>query len=166
LSPPAVCRAAAKLIIKDTASDKDLLKWKWVTGEATTLAELGDPLTTDGWSLCVYDAGTRVSSTSLPAGGTCGTKPCWKATKTGFTYKDKLLTPDGALVGKLKAGVAGKASIGVTAKGPNLETPNPTAFTGPVQVQLQRADAGICFEAVYSAPFKKNAGGQFTDAAD
>ena len=162
---PAVA-GKAKLIIKDTTTDKDSLKWKWVRGDATTVLDFGDPTDTVGYVLCVYDAGIRVSSTVLPAGGTCAGKPCWTPKKTGFLYKDKLLTPDGALVAKLKAGVAGKASISVSAKGANLETPDPTTFTGPVRVQLQRADAGICFEAVYSAPFKKNAGGKFLDVAD
>lgn len=156
----------AKLVIKDTATTKDLLKWKWVKGDATTLADFGDPLVDADYALCVYDAGVRVSSTAIPAGGTCGGKACWKAKATGFLYKDKELTPDGALVTKMKAGIAGKASIGVTAKGANLETPNPSVFTGPIQVQLQRTDGGMCFEAVYSAPFKKNLGGKFADSAD
>ena len=52
------------------------------------------------------------------------------------------------------------------AKGANLDTPNPASFTGPIRVQLQREDGGSCFEAIYSAPFKKNKNGVFSDVAD
>lgn len=66
----------------------------------------------------------------------------------------------------MKAGVAEKASISLGAKGAALETPDPSAFTGPVLVQLQRAGGGVCFEATYRAPFEKNAGGAFSDVDD
>jgi len=92
----------------------------------------------------------------VPPGGLCPTKPCWKARKTSYLYRDEDLTPDGVLSATLKAGAAGKATIAVTAKGTNLETPNPALFTGPIQVQLQRADGAVCFEATYPAPFKRN----------
>jgi hypothetical protein len=172
VTPAVGCRAPiasgkAKLTIRDNAlAKKDFLKWTWVKGSATSVADFGNPTTTDGYSLCIYDAGARVSSTTLPPGGLCAGKPCWKTRKTGFAYRDKLLTPDGALTATLKAGSAGKATIVVTAKGANLETPNPAAFTGPIQVQLQRADRAVCFEATYGAPFKKNKNGSFFDLAD
>jgi hypothetical protein len=170
--PLAGCRlpvvsGKSRLGIKDKAPDtKDALKWTWVKGADTTLGELGAPDTTDGYFLCVYDAGVRVSSMALPAGGVCAGKPCWKAKSTGFVYKDKELTPDGAQSAILKAGLAAKASMKVRGKGANLETPNPAGFTGPITVQLQRADGAICFETTFSAPFKKNEGGSFADVAD
>ena len=163
---PAVA-GKASLSIKDNVDDaKDGLTWKWLKGSTTTVAEFGDPLTTDGYFLCVYDAGVRTSAITLPPGGTCATKPCWKSKSTGFGYKDKDRTPDGALSATLKAGAAEKAVVKVTAKGANLPTPNTSSFTGPVVVQLQRADGAICFEADYSAPFKKNVDGNFSDEAD
>ena len=170
-APASGCRlpavgGKAKLDIKDSADDKkDLLKWSWLKGSATALADFGNPVATDAYFLCVYDAGVRVSSTTLPAGGTCGKKPCWAAKKTSFNYKDTELTSDGTLTAKLMAGAAGKADISVQAKGVNLETPNLTTLTGPIRVQLQRA-GGVCFESVFGAPFKKNAKGTFSDLAD
>lgn len=173
LAPTSPCRAPvisakAKLDIKDNALDdtKDRLKWKWVKGAETQLEEFGDPTTTDGYFLCVYDNGTRLSTMALPAGGVCKTKPCWKAKSTGFSYKDPELTPNGVLSATLKAGAEEKASVKVSAKGSNLPTPDPSAFTGPVVVQLQRADHMLCFEATYSAPFTKNLDGKFSDKAD
>ena len=163
---PAVAGKAV-LTVKDNAVDgRDLLSWRWLKGSATTIADFGDPVNGDGYFLCVYDGAARVSSMSLPAGGLCAGKPCWAAKKTGFGYRDKELTPDGALVATLKAGTEGKAMIVVTGKGVPLETPDPSIFTGPIRVQLQRADGGICFEAEYGAPFKKNKSGTFMDVAD
>ena len=176
-APAAGCRLPAvglksSLTIKDNAFDsKDQVKWKWVKGSATLLADFGDPtnaLGNNGYYLCIYNAGVKAApGILLPPGGTCGTKACWKTKSTGFGYKDKDLTPDGALSATLKAGAAEKAQIKVTAKGVNVPTPDITTFTtGPIVVQLQRQDGAICFEADFSAPFKKNAGGTFTDKGD
>jgi hypothetical protein len=126
----------------------------------------GDPRGAARYFLCIFDNGVRVSEIALRPGPMCGTKPCWKSKSTGFSYKDKELTPDGALSATLKSGIDGKALMKLTAKGANVPTPNPTSFTGPIVVQLQRADGAICFQANYSAPFKKNVGGSFSDKAD
>ena len=141
---------STQLMLSDPDSAGDSL-----TGFLSSLSQLATQASDAG-----YGEAARV------AGELCAGKPCWKTRKTGFVYRDKLLTPDGALTATLKAGSAGKATIVVTAKGANLETPNPAAFTGPIQVQLQRADRAVCFEATYGAPFKKNKKGSFFDLAD
>jgi len=161
----------AAITIKDkTDNTKDQVKWKWIKGSNTQFPEFGNPTDmngNNGYFLCIYNASVRVSSIELPPGDTCGTKPCWKTKTTGYTYKDKLLTPNGALSAGLKAGADFKASIKVTAKGANVPTPDITTFTtGPIVVQFQREDGNICFEADYSAPFLKNANGTFSDKAD
>ena len=172
LTPATGCRAAAllgkaKLVIKDDPQDtKDGLKWKWAKGSEAMVADFGDPTTTDAYFLCVYDAGTRVSTSALPAGGTCAGNPCWTAKPTGFTYKNKERTPDGVVSAKLKAGDAEKALIALSAKGGLLETPDTSSFTGPLSVQLQRGDGGICFGSTFSTPFKKNVGGSFVAIGD
>src|SRR5262249_41786240 len=153
-APKSGCRlpaigAKASLTMKDNTIDaKDQIKWKWLKGVATTKAEFGDPTTTDAYFLCIYDNGTRISSLQLPPGNTglWAGKPCWKSKSTGFTYKDKDLTPDGVLSATLKSGVDTKALVKITAKGVNVPEPllGPTNITGPVVVQLQRADGGIC----------------------
>jgi hypothetical protein len=76
------------------------------------------------------------------------------------------LTPNAASA-TFKAGADEKALVKVTAKGLNVPTPDLTnPLTGPVVVQLQRADGAICFEADYGAPFQKNADRKFVDKAD
>jgi hypothetical protein len=153
--------------MKDNTIDaKDQIKWKWLKGAATTTADFGNPTTTNDYFLCIYDNGSRISAMELPAGGTCAGKPCWKSKSTGFTYKDKDLTPDGVLSATLKSGADQKAVIKVTAKGVNVPEPLLSSITGPVVVQFQRGDGGICFGAQYSAPFKKSDGATFIDKAD
>lgn len=66
---------------------------------------------------------------------------------TGFQYADKLGTPSGFNVLKLKAGQAGKPVIATRSKGELVDVPA-LPLTTPVLVQLS-ADGGACFEAEY-----------------
>jgi uncharacterized delta-60 repeat protein len=170
---PPVASGKAALFMKRAAGDpKAQLAWSWVKGAATTKADFGNPVASDTYELCVYDGTPALIATATaPAGGVCGPvrkpKPCWKATKTGFVYADKELTPDGLQSLKLKAGVAGKASIVLKGKGAALGLPA-IPLVQPVTVQL-RNSSGVCWEATYSAPAKKNTAGppaQFKDKAD
>jgi cysteine-rich repeat protein len=165
----------ALLQIKDKSPDsKDKLVWKWVKGEVTTIADFGDPVATDDYTLCVYDVSGPVPSvvlrTAAPTGGVCGTakkpKDCWKANDNGFKYVDKGLTPDGLLKVDLKQGLEpGKAKIVVNGQGDNLPLPA-LPLPLPLRVQLH-AGNGNCWEASYSAAgVKKNDGITFKAKAD
>jgi len=124
--------------------------WKFVKGEATTVADFGDPTLTDDYTLCVFDDGAEVFRASIPAGGTCGTAPCWRAMSTGYKYIDRDRTPDGVLKTLLKAGASGKTKIIVKGKGENL--PFPLAFLPmqtPVKVQLQNDTPGTCWQTTH-----------------
>jgi hypothetical protein len=146
--------------------DKDRLGWKWSAGAATAKADYGDPTLSDGYDLCVYDAGALVAGFMAPAGGLCSNKPCWSSKTKSFAYKDKQLTPAGIEKIALKEGVAGKASIQVKGRGANLGMPPLAPFTGPIDVQLRRRDGGICFGTTFSAPFGKDDGVTLKDKAD
>jgi hypothetical protein len=158
-TPRAGCRLPsealkASLLLKDNQLDdgKDKLVWKWVKGEATDVAELGDPTAGDAYALCFYDGGAMLAAAAeAPAAGTCGGKPCWGAKGTkGFGYKDLDRTPHGLLKAVLKSGAAGKAKMVVKGKGvalPDLEPP----LALPVVVQLQRQSTGDCWAATYDA---------------
>ena len=135
----------------------------------TAKSDFGSPLASTDYQLCVYDGNSNVIlDASIPAGGLCGTNPCWKENKTGFAYKDTDLTPDGIQQLKLKEGlVAGKASIILKGKGGLLDHPL-IPLTQPITVQLLNSD-GICWEAVYGPPAIRNAAlprPQFKDKAD
>jgi sugar lactone lactonase YvrE len=164
-APRAGCAAAlaqkATLVVKNNADDtKDLLVWKWKNSADVATVDFGNPLSTSDYRLCLYDDSVASQPRLLAtahADGTCGGKPCWKATATGFTYKNSALTPDGLLLVVLKSGGAGKAKIVVKGKGANLHVP-PLPLTTPVTVQVSRSDGGPCWQAVYSVPRENDAG--------
>ena len=175
-TPLAGCRQPfsaekASVVMKDKSpkTDKNLFKWKWIRGERTTVAEFGDPLTAStNYQLCVYDQTGLLTKANAPGGGLCGSnpKPCWKATGIkGFRYKDKDLTPDGIQKMILKEGADGKAKILVNVKGALFDMPDLGAIQQPLTIQIQNT-SGLCWEAVYSAPPKKQTPEQFKDKAD
>ncbi len=171
-TPQAGCRAPAiahkaGLTLKDKSPDKkDGLNWKYVKGAPTVVGDFGAPLTTTDYTLCIYDSSARPQPlllAQIPAGGTCPTKPCWKAIKGGFKYNDKLFTPDGIQQLQLKSGIAGRSKI--ILKGKGIDIPMPTLpLTTTVTVQLKNED-GVCWEARYSTAIK-NIPQQFRAKAD
>ena len=141
--PP--CPGKGTALLEDKSPDKrDALNWKYIKGAATTLADFGDPLTATDYTLCIYDS-SAASAADLfaraPAGGTCGTKPCWKTIKGGFKYNDKLFTPDGLQQVLLKSGAATKTKILVKGKGVDLPMPT-LPLTPMVTVQL-KSESGV-----------------------
>jgi hypothetical protein len=165
--PPAGCGAAprtdckqptidfkGRLAMKDKSPDKgDSLVWKWVRGDATSEAEIGDPLATDSFFVCLYDGGDALVSTStVEPGGTCGVKPCWKALGTpagskGYKYVNKESNAAGVAKLILKPGAQGKAKAIAKAKGEALDMPVlPLGL--PVTAQLV-ATTGTCWSASF-----------------
>lgn len=152
------------ILFKDNADDsKDKLKWTWPKGAAIDLADFGDPAGgTDSFVFCAWDesAGgsthTVVAKSVIPPGGTCGGKDCWKATKTGFKYKDSDVTADGVKVLLLKAvPIPGKSKIVLVGKGAGLTTPViPLDQDTTVTVQLLNHETGGCWGAEYSTNIK------------
>jgi hypothetical protein len=154
--------------LKDNPLDnKDALTWSWNKGDATALSDFGDPVNgSTSYTLCIYDDGGPVMTLTAPPGGECSGKPCWAAKRTGFLYNDKDLTNDGLKQLKLTAGPAGKAKVSVKGKGQNLPMPAlPFAQNPAVIVQLVNSD-GMCWEADFSAPAKRNDAQQFNDKSD
>jgi len=97
-------------------------------------------------------SGLRASAT-IPGGGLCAGKPCWKATSSGFKYAEKLLTPSGVKSVTLRAGlVPGQATIKIAGKGALVDVPALDALAAPLTMQLTAA-TGACWEAEYDAPF-------------
>jgi len=137
--------------------DKSSVAWKWQKGAVTTMADFGDPLTTTAYGLCIYDGNANlVATAAIPAGGTCNAKsprPCWRASRNGYRYVDRDLTPAGIQQLTLRAGVAGKAQIGLKGRGALLDTPDLPIQNLPVRVQLVNA-AGQCWEASYSTTLR------------
>jgi hypothetical protein len=91
------------------------LLWQWKKGSATSLADLGDPTTTDTYAICLYDessGSSLIGGAVVPPSGTCGSKPCWKPLgTTGFAYADHDHTRFGIGSIKLHTGMSGAAKI-------------------------------------------------------
>jgi 6-phosphogluconolactonase (cycloisomerase 2 family) len=153
----------AKLLVKDLPGVEPRLIWKWTRGEAVTLGDLGDPVTTlTDYALCVYDgtASGPVVEAVAQAGGGCGkvaeggATPCWnlktqELLPVGYAYRSKTRSPHGVAALKVLAGAAGAAKASARARGVNLPVPA-LPLTLPVTVQLQNG-TGECWEAEYSA---------------
>lgn len=144
----------------------NLFTWKWLPGAPTLLSDFGDPTAGDDVALCVYDANGLVTAVTVPGGGTCGTKPCWRATTSSLKYKSRDGAPEGMVGLTIKESlVSGKPRILAKAKGEHLVVPPLGGLASSVTVQL-RTVTGVCFEAVYSAPFRKHDERTFQDKAD
>jgi cysteine-rich repeat protein len=169
-APDAGCRRQTRpntgeLEVDDKPRDRnDEIVWSWASGAATTKANFGNPRTTTGYLLCIYDASTLVSTARAPAGGTCAGEPCWKKTDSGFKYVDPQRTPDGIVKLQLIAGKAGKARIEAELRGVDIDMPS-LPLAQPVTVQVKNSN-GICWEAVYSAPAEDNDSDDFEDRND
>jgi hypothetical protein len=157
-----VTPSKSKIVLRDSTDDaRDKVQWTWNQGQATTAAELGDPVGSADYAFCVYDgppATPRLLLSSVaPSGGTCEDgSSCWIAKGTppgskGYVYKDReLLLPDGLKSVKLMPGIAGKAKAKAKGQGQLLALPSPMNVTLPVVVQLQ-GEHGTCFETTYTA---------------
>jgi len=140
--------------------------WKWASGSATTKAEFGDP-SGDTFRLCVYTNGRLRGRMTVPPGGMCAGKPCWKETAPAFKYKDKNATANGASSVKMLAGVDGKAQIQVSGKAQLLSVAPPLTLSSPLTVQWENATSGACWSAHFTfPPVKAWTYLQFVDKAD
>lgn len=175
-SPVAGCAASGAnkslLLLRDNPLDfKDTLKWKWVAGPVVDPSDWGDPVSgSTAYNFCVWDESGGGASTELvvdtliPPGGTCNGKPCWKAFKDGFKFKDPGLDFDGIKTITLKGNalVSGKAKIIVVGKGLNLPFEASGALLPLEQDSTTTAQLisseGNCWEAGYSGNVKNEVG--------
>ena len=171
-TPRADCRTpiasgASQLALRDHLDDgKDALQWKWGRGAATTTADLGDPTTTTGYDLCLYDGtASLVASAAAAAGGTCAGRPCWTAKSRGFRYVRKDGAPNGLTSLDLKSGEDGKARIVLKGKGAPLALPALPITTLPLTVQLSN-EAGECWAASFQSDVRDNESDAFKAKSD
>ena len=128
--------------------------WKWNKGESY-IEQFGDPVNSSAtYQVCLYDASGNTQPLFLAdvlPGGTCGTRPCWKATSTGFVYRNKAGDPDGIVALTLKAGIPGRAKVQTTAKGTNLQTPV-LPLIPPLTAQLVIVDgeSSECWQTTFT----------------
>jgi hypothetical protein len=163
--PEPMCAGAERdgLTIRDdpAAPERKQLQWRIArTVAPVDPLDFGDPVSgTAGYRLCLYDAigGSEAlaGGTEVTAGGMCGNKPCWKAVRDGFKFRDR----NGVQGGALGVGVRGgeRSKFSVRAKGLSLDLPGAAGAQylnadTTVRVQLVETDTGKCWESVFTAP--------------
>jgi hypothetical protein len=162
--PRPACRVSTRpgravLSVKDRVlAARDRLDWKWRKGQATSVADFGDPLADGDLALCLYDESAPtpvlILAVVAPANAGCSAAAgeCWVQGRAGarvLRYKNVAGEPDGLTRAVLKPGSDGTARITVKARGEHLKLP-PLPLPLPLRVQFQAAP-GPCWEAVYTA---------------
>ncbi len=130
---------------------RDSMNWVWGRGAETSGGDLGDPLATTDYTLCLYDetAGQaqRIMKHAMPAGSG------WKMTRSGFRYRDPKLTAGGVNRVRLVAGLAGKARVVVHGRARPLLLPSlPLQQQSTVTIQL--LNDNVCWESRFSTAVK------------
>jgi hypothetical protein len=146
------------LRVRDDPTDKkDVVSWRLAPDAGISIGDFGDPRSFTSYQLCVFDNvfgsnpflfGDLLAGVKVPAGGTCGSKPCWTPKRNGYSYTDKSGASDGVRSLDLEAGDSKSAALSIFAKGPSVGiAPLPAEL--PVVVQLQSSD-GFCWQADFA----------------
>jgi hypothetical protein len=167
---PLTTRGAKVTLRKSSAAAGDKVAWRWGHGPAVVAADLGDPTSSTTYALCVYDdnahAPTLVVSRRIPAGGSCDGKLCWRATSSGFMYRNARGGGTGIKKVTLKTASAGKAKIIVTGGGAALAIPALPLLVDPtVRLQLTNSE-GRCWGATYGTAVSANTPQKFVAKSD
>lgn len=148
-APDPACRTAGKAMLRMRNGAGDTLLWKWIRGQATSLAELGDPRASAAYELCLY-AGPNQSLFGELAVPPDAAK--WAATSSGFRYRDRNGTADGVGVVIARAGTAGRARGLLRASGDNLALPPLGGLPLPLTAQLVNRSRNLCWGSTFDLP--------------
>jgi hypothetical protein len=158
----------ARLLISDSDVDKaDRFQFQSMRGPASVM---GFPDRFDSYATCIYDmpGGTPrlVLAALAPAGGTCGTRPCWKLTfgsslpPISVGYTDSTASPDGMTSIKVKHWVQINTpdleTVGVNGRRENLPVLVAPPLVPPVTAQLVNTISGCWSGTFTGAQIKKN----------
>ena len=149
---PSVGAKGLLLLRRGSAPERNALVWDWARGAATAKTDFGDPVTGDGYALCVYEGGALAVRMTAPPGSACPGRTGWRSTPSGFRYRSRARTPDGLRSVVLKQGADGRARIVLKGKGALLPLPDLASVTSPLTVQLRRSGNGPCWSAQYGFP--------------
>jgi CSLREA domain-containing protein len=133
----------------------DSIKWSWKGRDGTSISDFGMPTGSTTYDLCLFDASSGTPSLllhSTPAGGLCGSTPCWKSLARSHTYKDKTRAADGLASIKLQVSSFPSSKITLQAKGPNVPPLGLPLAPVPSLVLELRSSNGKCWGATFDAP--------------
>lgn len=153
-APRADCREARKtrLLLEHTTADE--LVWKWLQGEATTLADFGSPVSSTSFALCLYARDAAVATVAIPGGSP------WRQKGAKSYQLAASGVGDGIQNALLESGAAGKSRIVLKGRGPSLLDGFRPPLALPVTVQLVNDTTGACFESVLTSA-SRNDGTRF-----
>lgn len=153
--PSDTCRhalsTALTLVSKDDHS-RDKFAFKLARGESAAFGEFSNPLETAAYRVCFYANESLVLEAEVPAGGTCGGKPCWTAQSgKGYRFKDKAGANDGIVTIKVKASANDRSVVQVKGRGGSL-TDVSLPLAEPVVVEVHNLERNVCFATSYAGP--------------
>ena len=112
-SPLLSCALAGKAVFslkRGVDPSRSQFSFQWLRGTEAVAADFANPTTSTEYDLCIYDSTGLRSALTLPAGGTCGDRPCWNIlgqpdSVKGYRYRDRNGTNDGVQGALLRSGV-------------------------------------------------------------
>ena len=138
----------------------------WADGIVTYPADFGDPTQGTDYELCLFQPATLstpvtpVGALRIPAGGTCGGRPCWSAVPSGFRFRNpSAKRTGGATFVKLHASQTELTSLVVRGAGAPLGLPASLDLPD-VRAQLVATYAGAdvrCWEWESGPPMRHTA---------
>jgi probable HAF family extracellular repeat protein len=135
------------------------LAYVWKSSATVAPPDFGNPAGGTDYLLCIYHAGGLVTAATMPAGGQCGGKPCWKAAGARWRYR----AAAGASKLSLAPGAAGKSTIRANVRGVAGLPASPLGL--PVRVQVRRDGGSACWEAEFTST-KRNTGAKFSATSE
>ncbi len=155
-TPLTGCRASqtpeqTRLWLNNRSGDRrDTVVWKWRRGAASSTADFGDPVNNHGYAVCLYSgSGALLFHATVPSGGSCGQRSCWRPVGNAYHYRNGHATPDGLTKIQLRPGGAGHAGVIVKGRGAHLGLPA-MPITPPLTIQLQE-ESGPCWASTFAA---------------
>ncbi len=161
-APSGSCVGPVRAVLKykdQTPDKRDKVVFVWKGGPAL-VTNMGDPLTTTDYELCIYDNNGVQLAMHVPSG--LGWKQLGKpANLRGYKFKDKTFANDGVKLVLLKGSSLDKGKAKVVAKKENVPDTATLPFAFPVTAQVY-ADGGMCWEAQFQTQHtKRNEIGKF-----
>ncbi len=162
----------SRLKIKDDADDsKDSLNFRWLGGENTIPLDFGNPFAITSHSLCVWGGAEestmeKLYESTIPPGGQCAGKPCWKSIDQGYRFNDATGTNRGLNRLLVKGGIDEKARLLTRGKGAGLDLPALPLVPAGGTARVQIRNEATCWEANLAASISKSDASTFVATAD
>lgn len=143
--PELSCDASAQSALVLSVANPAKSKVAWTRKDDLSGPQLaGDPTATAAYDICVFDGNELIYGAATLAAGTCNGTPCWRATRTGYRYRD----PSGSSGGLRKIRLRGSDpsfDLSVKAKGPSLLPASLAGGSGAPVVAELRAHTPVGF---------------------